>query len=74
MLIVSIAQVQTAYSWATFALDHRQSSTLNAPVPGVSVTTAIVLKIVIIFIQLLSTAKLDAVVSNKPGFYFKTAL
>lgn len=31
MLIVSIAQVQTAYIWATFALNHRRSSTLNAP-------------------------------------------
>lgn len=31
MLIVSIAQVQTAYIWATFALNHVRSSTLQAP-------------------------------------------
>lgn len=31
MLIVSIAQVQTAYIWATFALNQGRSPTLKAP-------------------------------------------
>lgn len=74
MLIVSIAQVQPAYNWAPFALHYRLSSTLNAAVPGVSLANATVLKTIIIFIQLLTKAKLDSVVPNKPGFYFKKAL
>lgn len=68
MVIVSVAQVQTAYKWATFALDHRQPSALNAPVPGTSWTNAIVT----VFTQPLSAAKLDAVAPNQ--LLFQNAL
>ena len=60
MLLVSSAQVQTAYSLATSPWDPRASWTLNAAVPGASL--AAVLKLVIIFSLLLFKAKLDAAV------------
>lgn len=84
MLIVSIAQVQTAHIWATFALNHRRLSlTLSAPrfehlhVTGKRAEglfdkcNCFKLKILIIFIQLISTATVDSVVPSKLGFSFR---
>lgn len=71
MLVVSIAQVQPAYNWALFALDHRQSSTLNAAVPGVSLANAIVLKTIIIFIKLLTKVKLEFSSSQQTWVLFQ---
>lgn len=80
MLIVSIAQVQTAYICATFALNHSRSLTPSAPrLEHLHITgkwaeglfDKCKLKILIIFIQLISTATVDSVVPSKPGFSFR---